>query len=238
MSLDPVLFGPAPARDDRFEVKEVWAEMTNVGPDDSRQAPEFLHRQMNEELNGLEIAARNLTDFPEADWELRLAIARQCWDEARHVLMFQRCMEARGGRIGQYPVMNFQYRIASNIPSLEGRLSVQNRSFEAAGIDAIHEEVKAAQVAGAGDMEALLDTQLADEVQHVRYANVWIKRLLDRGGPRVAFAMVKAVAQANEAMRVVAGDAVVRYPVSEEIRREAGFADAEIEAVKAFPNRV
>ena len=235
MSLDPRLFGPPPARDARFEVKQVWAEMTN--PDDSRRTPEFLHRQMNEELNGLEIAARNLSDFPDADWELRLAIARQCWDEARHVLMFRGCMDARGGRVGQYPVMNFQYRITANIPSLAGRLTVQNRSFEAAGIDAIHEEIKAAQAAGADDLAELLDTQLADEVQHVRYANLWIKRLLNGGGPHAAFAVVKAVAQANEAMRVVAGEAGVRYPVSEQIRREAGFADAEIEAVKAFPNR-
>ena len=58
-----------------------------------RHALEFLHRQMNEEVNGLEISARNLADFPDADWELRLAMARQCWDEARHVVMFRRCFE-------------------------------------------------------------------------------------------------------------------------------------------------
>ena len=28
---------------------------------------------MNEEVNSLEISARNLADFPDADWELRLA---------------------------------------------------------------------------------------------------------------------------------------------------------------------
>ena len=60
--------------------------MANFPEDHPEHLPEFLHRQMNEEVNSLEIAARNLADFPDADWELRLAIARQCWDEARHVV--------------------------------------------------------------------------------------------------------------------------------------------------------
>ena len=34
---------------------------------------EFLHRQMNEEINGLEMTARNIADFPDAPWELRIA---------------------------------------------------------------------------------------------------------------------------------------------------------------------
>jgi len=233
--LDPSLFAEGPARDPRFTVCAVWAEMTNLPEDDSLMAPEFLHRQMNEELNGLEIAARNLTDFPEADWELRLAIARQCWDEARHVVMFRRCYERRGGRIGEFPVLNFQYRIATRIDTLAGRLAVQNRSFEAAGIDAIQDGIDAARRHGQADLVELLDTQLADEVQHVRYANTWIPRLIEKEGPRATFQVVRAVAQANQALKVVAGDALTTYPVAEEVRREAGFSQAEIESVKAAP---
>lgn len=238
MKLSPDLFADPPARDTRFSVREVWAEMTNPGQDDARMTPEFLHRQMNEEVNGLEIAARNLTDFPDAPWELRLAIARQCWDEARHVCMFRRCLERRQGRVGEYPVLNFQYRIATRLPTLAGRLAVQNRSFEAAGIDAIHDAIRAAEAAGEADLVALLDTQLADEIQHVRYANTWIRRLVDEGGPRAVFQLVQAVAQADVALRVVAGEAVVTYPVAEEIRREAGFDDAEIRTVSARPTRL
>ncbi len=139
--LDPALFGPNPARDARFEVRDVRAEMANFSEDDPERTVEFLHRQMNEEVDGLEMSARNLTDFPDAAWGLRLAIARQCSDEARHVDMFRRCFEARGGRVGQYPVLNFQYRIITRIDSLIGRLAVQNRSFEAAGLDAIQQEI-------------------------------------------------------------------------------------------------
>lgn len=236
--LDPRLFADNPARDARFEVKDRWAEMTNLPPEDPRFLPEFLHRQMHEEMNGLEIAARNLVDFPDAAWELRLAIARQCWDEARHVDMFRRCFERRGGRIGEYPVLNFQYRITTHIHSLVGRLAVQNRSFEAAGIDAIQDAIRNTRESGERDLVELFDTQLADEVQHVRYANAWIPKLAEREGPRGTFDVARAVTQASEAFRVVVGEAVVRYPVAEEIRREAGFNDAEIQVVKEFPSSV
>jgi uncharacterized ferritin-like protein (DUF455 family) len=232
VSLDPRLFAEGPARDRRFTVRETWAEMSNIPPEDPRHQQEFLHRQMNEEVNGLEIAARNLVDFPDADWDLRMAIARQCWDEARHIVMFRRCYERRGGRVGEHPVLNFQYRIATRLDSLVGRLAVQNRSFEAAGIDAIQDGIREARAAGAQDLVELLDTQLADEVQHVRYANEWVKRLVERGGPEATFKVVRSVSQANTAMRQVAGEALTSYPVAEEIRREAGFEPGEIEAVK------
>jgi uncharacterized ferritin-like protein (DUF455 family) len=237
MSLDPRFFAEGPARDGRFAVVERWAEMTDLPPEDPRHHQEFLHRQMNEEVNGLEIAARNLTDFPDADWELRLAIARQCWDEARHIVMFRRCYEQRGGRVGQYPVLNFQYRIATRLDSLVGRLAVQNRSFEAAGIDAIQDGIRGAREAGSLDLVELLDTQLADEVQHVRYANEWVKRLVERGGALATFQMVRAVSQADQAMREIAGEALTSYPVAEDVRREAGFEPGEIEAVKGSTRR-
>jgi uncharacterized ferritin-like protein (DUF455 family) len=237
VSLDPRLFAEGPARDGRFAVRELWAEMTNLPAEDPRHQQEFLHRQMNEEVNGLEIAARNLTDFPDADWELRLAIARQCWDEARHIVMFRRCYERRGGRVGEYPVLNFQYRITTRLDSLVGRLAVQNRSFEAAGIDAIQDGIREAREAGAQDLVDLLDAQLADEVQHVRYANEWVKRLVERGGAAATFQMVRAVSQADQAMRQVAGEALTSYPVAEELRREAGFEPGEIEAVKDTSRR-
>jgi uncharacterized ferritin-like protein (DUF455 family) len=230
--LDDELFAPGPARDPRFTVKERWSEMENIPAEDPRHQQEFLHRQMNEEINSLEISARNLVDFKDADWELRLAMARQCWDEARHIVMFRRCFEGRGGTVGEYPVLNFQYRIITAIGSLVGRLAVQNRSFEAAGMDAIHDGIGEAHTSGQADLAELLEAQLADEVHHVRYANEWVNAIVAREGARATFALVQAVARADRAMREVAGDAVTTYPVAEDLRREAGFSEAEIESVR------
>jgi uncharacterized ferritin-like protein (DUF455 family) len=232
--LDPRLFAPGPARDSRFAVKDLWVEMTNLPEGHPDATREFLHRQMNEEINGLEISSRNLTDFPETEWPLRMAMARQCYDEARHWDMFRRCFERRSGQLGQYPVMNFQYRIVTRIDSLVGRLAVQNRSFEAAGIDAINHEVEAPRDSGDADLAELFDAQLADEVQHVRYANVWVKRLTETIGPRAVLDLARAVSQVAEALKLVAGPGATTYPVADEVRREAGFGDEEIEAAKSL----
>ena len=66
--------------------------MHNVPESDPTRELDFFHRQMNEELNSVENAARNLTDFPDADWDIRMWLARQCSDEARHVLMFRKIL--------------------------------------------------------------------------------------------------------------------------------------------------
>ncbi len=136
-TLDPSLFAESPARDERFTVAARWVECANFPQGHPLRTIEFLHRQMNEEIDSLECSAANLRDFPDAAWDLRMNLARQCADEGRHAAMFRRLFERRGGQVGQYPVLNFQYRIVAHIRSLVGRLAIQNRSFEAGGLDAI-----------------------------------------------------------------------------------------------------
>lgn len=227
------LFAPPPARDDRFTVRQLWAEMDNFAPDDPRKDLEFLHRQMNEEVNSIEMCARSLADFPEAEWSLRMELARQCWDEARHAIAFRQLFEQRGGTVGEFPIMNFQYCIIMNLPSLASRLAVQNRSFEAAGLDAIQDGLDAARRADDVEFTSLFEAQLADEMHHVRYANEWVKKLLQRGGARAVFELARDVALANEALQHVSRQGVVFYPVADELRREAGFTDEEIDAARA-----
>ena len=231
--LDPQLFGPGPARDARFTVKEKWIEMFNVPEDHPERELEFFHRQMNEELNSVENAAQNLADFPDADWDVRMWIARQCYDEARHVQMFRRIFESRGGKVGQYPVLNFQYRIISKIPTLMGRLAVQNRSFEAGGIDAVKVATEEARQKGDWELAELYEAQGADEIVHVRFANEWIKETIHKT-PRSAMDMARALtagSQAFEQVMGVAGTVDVDYLADVEGRREAGFDDSEVQRV-------
>lgn len=236
MTAAAALFGDSPTRDARFEVKEHWREMANLPHDHPDVGNEFLLRQLNEELNAMEIAARNLVDFPDADWGLRMALARQCSDEARHAIAFRRLLEARGGSLGQYPVLNFQFRIMTAIPSLIGRLAVSNRSFEASGIDAIQDGIQNSKRKNDADFVALFDQQLADEVQHVRFANVWLKKIVERD-PKAVMALARAVAQADAAFKEIVGDNIVFYPVADDLRREAGFTEDEIKTAHSFVDR-
>jgi len=233
--MDPKLFAEGPKRDDRFDVKERWVELQNLPANHPHMSLEFLTRQMNEELNSMEIAASNLVDFPDAPWALRMSIARQAADEARHAIAFRRLLEARGGHVGQFPVINFQYRIMMAIPSLIGRLAVANRSFEASGIDAITDGMNSEMRKDDAEFIALFDQQLADEFQHVRFANVWIKKLVDEEGGRTMMALARGVAQGDAAFKQVVGeDNLVAYPISESVRREAGFTDDEIQVAHSF----
>jgi uncharacterized ferritin-like protein (DUF455 family) len=220
--------GPPPARDARFDVRDQWRDLANYHDGDPRKEFEFLHRQMNEEINGLENSARCLSDFPDAEWDLRMWIARQCADESRHIVMFRGMFERRGGVVGQFPVINFQYRIISSLESLVARLAVQNRSFEADGIDAIRYAVDEARARGDEELAALFDAQLADEINHVRFANEWIHTLVKRQ-PVLALRVARALTVASEAFSAAMdGGMAVKYEVDETVRREAGFDAGEV----------
>lgn len=227
--LDAALFGPGQARDERFTVCDRWSEMVNHPAGSPEYRREFLHRQMNEEANVMEQAARSLVDFRDEPWEIRRWLARQCADEARHVQLYLRVMRNRGIEPGEYPVLNFQYRVLTQIDSLVGRLAVENRTFEADGLDAATFGHGEARAEGDEEMAALLDAQQADEIVHVGFANDWIRREVARD-PRTLLRMASAISQASKAFETVfAGGGTVRYPVARTEREEAGFAPEEIE---------
>lgn len=223
-------FGSQPARDARFTVVDTWAQCANFPDDHPEKTLEFFNRQMNEELNVLENAARSLVEFPEADWQLRLHLARQASDEARHVSTYKRLLEERGGRVGQFPVMNFQYRILSQIDQLIGRLAVQNRTFEADGLDAAVFGAEAARREGDLALALVYEAQQADEVLHVRFANDWIREHIARH-PVSALQMAAALSRAAQQFQQVfagGGTGVTKYGVDEKARAEAGFSDQEL----------
>ena len=230
-TLDPSLFAEGPARDARFTVAARWAECANFPEGHPLREIEFFHRQMNEEIDSLECSAANIRDFPQAPWDLRLGLARQCADEGRHAGMFRRMFESRGGRVGQYPVLNFQYRIIAHIRSLVGRLAIQNRSFEAGGLDAIAFGIEQARQNGDQALVELFEAQRADEIVHVRFANEWINAATKQN-PRSVLEIGVALAGASKAFRQVMGEEGtegVSYPADVAGRREAGFTDNEVQ---------
>jgi uncharacterized ferritin-like protein (DUF455 family) len=230
LEMDPELFGEAPARDERFCEKRRWVDCRNFPEDHPLRLLEFFHRQMNEEMNGVENAAQSLADFPEAEWNVRMCIARQCHDEARHVEMFRRIFERRGGKIGEYPVLNFQYRIIAKLPDLVSRLTVQNRSFEASGIDAVSFAIDDANKNDDKELAELFEMQQADEITHVRFANEYIRDCIRRN-PRVALQVARALTRASTAFMQVMGKegtANIKYLVDETGRLEAGFDPQEV----------
>jgi uncharacterized ferritin-like protein (DUF455 family) len=230
--LDPCLHEQGPSREPHVTVVDTWLECANLPDDHPEKEIEFLHRQLNEEANVMENAASSLVDFPDEPWEIRMYLARQCADEARHVIAYQRLFKKRGGTVGQYPVMNFQFKILKSIDSLLGRLAVQNRTFEADGLDAAVVAIEDARERGLHDAAEMYDSQAADEILHVGFANSWIKRQV-KENPGRALTLASALTHASRVFAQVVqggGGDQDRYPVAEEARLQAGFDEAEVQA--------
>src|SRR5258707_12414885 len=64
---------------------------------------ERVHGIMVGELQAMEGAGRSVYDFPDTPWEFTMDMARQVWDESRHVEMSGRLLEHRAGYIGEFP---------------------------------------------------------------------------------------------------------------------------------------
>lgn len=233
------LLADNPARDSRFTIAERWSDCANFAADDPLREIEFFHRQMNEEVDSLECTARNVADFPDAPWDLRMSLARQCTDEARHARMFRRIFESRGGRVGEYPILNFQYRIVTNLDSLISRLAVQNRSFEAGGLDAIKAGIELAAQKDDRELVALYEAQSADEICHIRFANDWIRHA-SADDPRVVLEIGMALNTARQAFGLVMGPEAtegVHYPADVNGRQEAGFTHQEVDLAIRLQDR-
>jgi hypothetical protein len=181
-----------PARESCFNEVNLQVELHDyLGMSDVSRR-QRLHRHMHNEMQSLEIAAQGLADFPDAPWELRMHLARQCWDESRHSALVYRRLREIGGRKGEAPVMNYEWGVTQMLDSLPARLAVQNRTFEAGEMDLLRQHVTMWNQAGDPESAAIMDALLADEVQHVRFANRWLKQMA-RENPRTLFQVAAGI---------------------------------------------
>lgn len=233
-----------PAREKCFKVVRHDTEMAEHEGFGDAARREMVHRHMSNEITSIDIAAQCLADFPDAPWPLRMELARQCWDETRHVRVLYRRLKEMGGYKGEFPISAFEWCITSAIDNLPGRLATQNRTFEAGAMDVVGGLIRNVRTAGDEETAYVLEGILADEVQHVRFANRWIKtmasqdpRTLMKVAQAVRFlAAVNAEIQPREGESSLAGkrfDAPEqRVPaVNVEDRKLAEFTDDEVQNI-------
>ncbi|HXG59136.1 MAG TPA: DUF455 family protein [Thermoanaerobaculia bacterium] len=233
-----------PAREECFRVVRHDTEMYEYGGTDLVARREAIHRHMSNEMTSLDIAAQCVADFPDAPWPLRMELARQCWDESRHVVALYRRLLDLGGKKGEFPISAFEWCVTCAIDNLPGRLASQNRTFEAGAMDVVGDHIVNWRAVGDGATADILDAILADEIQHVRFANRWIRTMAD-DDPRVLMKIAMAVRfteRANGVLRAKGGEvtpvgtefapAEQRTPkVNIDDRKLAGFSDEEIHEI-------
>jgi uncharacterized ferritin-like protein (DUF455 family) len=187
------------------------------------------------ELQALEGAARSLWDFPDAPWEFKMNMARQCWDEGRHVQIFEKLLTHLGGEVGMFPESTFLFEAAcSEDPAM--RVAGVNRGLEGLACDVFRDMIRYAEKTDDAVMKQAVDYVLADEITHVRFGSEWVREFT-KGDPDY---LERTQAYRREVdkrfsfggARSDREDAAI--PIAWEDRVEAGFTEEELKELAAL----
>ncbi|HSP99196.1 MAG TPA: DUF455 family protein [Candidatus Dormibacteraeota bacterium] len=219
-----------PAREPCFTIVHLHHDVPDEGNETLEARRMRAHREYNQEVQTLEVAALCLVDFPDAPWELRMELARQCWDEARHAELMYHHLKELGGWKGMYPIANLDWSVVAMLDSLPARLAVQHRTFEAGSLDIEVAAVPMLRDMGHDGHAEMTDAIEADEIQHVRFANEWLKRLTD-AQPRAVLQVASAMAWLRRLVEVTSLDTLKVISTNDQTRQLAGFSSAEVAEV-------
>jgi len=151
-------------------------------PESPDAARALMHGIFVGEIQALEGAGRTCYDFEVGDGEgevpfaLKLDMARQCWDEARHVEISIKLTEHMGSEIGEFSEQTMLFEAACHNDPIF-RLAGVNRALEGLAIDVFN---GMRDFGGAVQDPVLFfceDWMLADEVTHVKMGSDWLRRV-------------------------------------------------------------
>ncbi|MDQ3466887.1 MAG: ferritin-like domain-containing protein, partial [Chloroflexota bacterium] len=172
----PTQLAPAvAARDARFRWEEAGSH--TAAKDAADAAKLIAHRDADNEMHAAEVLGRNIYEQPRMPWEYHLDLVRQCWDEVRHAVLYQKYLEEAGGRLGDYPITegNYAYRMALDFPH---RLYDLHLRGERLGMHDLLRYREQAKADGDRRYALLNDFIHADEVPHVKNGR-WLRWLLN-----------------------------------------------------------
>jgi uncharacterized ferritin-like protein (DUF455 family) len=230
------------AREDRFIRMRAWrvAEMRlEQGlppfPDmrDVEALRDRLHGILVGELQAMEGAGRTVCDFAdEAPWEFVMDMARQVWDESRHVDIYLQLLAHVGGYVGEYPENTILWRCAC-AETPEERVARVNHGLEGLACDVFAQLIRLARKIGDPVIERAVDYVLADEITPVRMGSNWLRKLTDDDPVRRQMAL-DFQHQLDELFNFGGGRREgpadqVSISISREVRQLAGFTDEEID---------
>jgi uncharacterized ferritin-like protein (DUF455 family) len=207
-------------------------------PDAARS---LMHGIFMGEIQALEGAGRTCWDFEvgpgtddqtEVPFELKLDMARQCWDETRHVEISVKLSDWMGTEIGEFAESPFLYEAACN-PDPILRLTGVNRALEGLAIDVFHTMKEFGTTTGDPILEFSEDWMLADEVTHVKMGSDWLRRITaddpERRNNALEFQRVVDKLFSLGGVRGEDDDSPIK--LARRFRELAGFADDEIDEI-------
>src|SRR5437016_8248117 len=196
------------------------------------QMRDRVHGILVGEMQAMEGAGRTVFDFPDAPWEFTLDMARQVWDESRHVEVYLGLLEHLGGYVGEYPESTILWRCAC-AEDAAARVAGVNRGLEGLACDVFTQLIHIAARMGDPIIERAVDYVLADEITHVRMGSRWLNELT-RGDPERRRRAIEFQETIDERFNLggVRQDGQpddVGIPIPRQARKLGGFTDEEIE---------
>ena len=155
----------------------------------SDNARGLMHGIFVGEIQALEGAGRTCWDFDtgegrdQAPFMLKLDMARQCWDEARHVEISCKLSDHMGSEIGEFAEQMRLYEAGCNIDPVL-RLCGVNRALEGLAIDVFNTMREFGEITTDPVLYFCEDWMLADEVTHVKMGSDWLRRLTSKDPER------------------------------------------------------
>jgi uncharacterized ferritin-like protein (DUF455 family) len=193
---------------------------------------ERVHGIMVGEMQAMEGAGRTVYDFPDAPWEFTMDMARQVWDESRHLEIYLRLLEHLDGYVGEFPETTILWRCAC-AEDAAARVAGVNRGLEGLACDVFNQLVHIARKMGDPILERAVDFVLADEITHVRMGSKWLTRLTE-GDPerrKKAIAFQETIDERFNlgGVRQDGDHEEVLISIATEARQLGGFTDEEID---------
>ena len=203
----------------------------------------LMHGIFVGEIQALEGAGRTCHDFetsttgagaaPDAlPFALKMDMARQAWDEARHVEISVRLSDWMGTEIGQFAENTVLFEAAcSSDPVL--RLAGVNRALEGLAIDVFTTMKEFGDLAGDPFLEFCEDWMLADEVTHVKMGSDWLRKVTENDPERRKKALeFQSVVDKLFSYGGTRSDSE-ESPIglARRFRELAGFTDSEVEEI-------
>jgi len=142
-----------------------------------------FHQLLYGEVETTDRMGKMLAEFPELPWEMRMDLANQMWDEARHIeIVAKACEEELGAELGYGP-WPLTWWWMQNEPDPLRRIAVTNSWAEATLMHTLREWRVNAEGRGYQRIAELCDYLQADELNHVKLATRWIRELT-KGHPQ------------------------------------------------------
>ena len=183
-----------------------------------------LHGIFVGELQALEAAGRTIWDFPEAPWEFKMNMARQCWDEGRHVQIFEKLMDHVGGEVGAFPESTFLFEASCHDDPVL-RVTGVNRCLEGLACDVFRSLIDHGKEVDDDLMAQAVDFVLADELTHVRFGSEWVREFTKDDPERAERA--REFQRETERAFSFGGRQIARSE-----RAEAGFTEEELDEIE------